>query len=359
MSTWHITGEEITSNRRLTILYSGSEINKNYLTGLAFGNSYRESYLGEKWVWNIHRMARSKKYLSSLIMVEGQEDFLMVPDVRNSLYIPLWIHGEVDCSTGFSEFLKNDSLKSDARRIRKNKLDYEISKDESMFKEFYDTMYVPHITKAHGGAATIQSYEVMQKEFKYCELLRIIKEDEYIAGILLVFKDKKASMWSLGIRNGDHQYVKDGAIGALFYFSVFYLIKKGFDTIAFGLSRAFLNDGVVQYKMKWKQKIIGSSDRGMYLRALSDTPAVKGYFMNNPFIYKDNRCYCGAVFMDHEGPFTQKDLQKIFRKYFMQGIEKLRIYRLMGSGSTMENDDIPDELADRISIETADSFFKQ
>ncbi len=358
MNTWYITGQEITSNQKLSILYSGTEINKNYFTGLAFDHSCRETYIGKRCTWNIQRIARSRNYDSALLVVEGQESPRTSAKVRNSFFIPLWLHGKVDSSVDIAEFLKNGSLKSDVRRIRKNGLEYEISKKESQFDNFYYTMYKPHVTKAHGSTATVQNYNVMKEEFKNCELLLIKKDNEYIAGILLVYKENEASMWSLGIKNADSQYVRDGAIGALFYYSVQYLKERGFDKIEFGLSRPFFNDGVLQYKMKWKQEIVGCSDRGFIMHALSITPGVKGFLTHNPFIYRNNNKYHGAIFVQNEELFSKEDLKKICKKSFMSGMSKLFVH-LFENGDRTAEDNIPPEIADKLTICSAETRFSQ
>jgi hypothetical protein len=50
LDSWFLSGEESASKDRLTIHYTGSEKNKNYLAGLAFSPGYREVYLGKRWL---------------------------------------------------------------------------------------------------------------------------------------------------------------------------------------------------------------------------------------------------------------------------------------------------------------------
>ncbi|MBI4687089.1 MAG: hypothetical protein HY756_04820 [Nitrospirae bacterium] len=359
MDTWHISGQETTSNQSLSILYSGTEINKNYFAGLAFGQSCNETYIGKKYLWNIQGIARSGQYQSALLTVEGWESSCGIAKVRNGFFIPLWGHGKVDSSVDMAEFLKNESLNSDVRRIKKNGLEYEISTEASQFDDFYHTMYVPYIMKAHGRAAIVQKYDEMKEEFKKCKLLLIKNGNEYIAGILLVIKEDEANIWSLGIKNADYQYVKDGAICALFYYSVQYLKERGFNKINFGFSRPFLDDGVLQYKkMKWKQEIVDCSDRGFIMHVLSVTPGVKGFLAHNPFLYRSSDKYYGAVFVQDKESFSKEDIKKIYRKYFMGGMSRLYIH-LFGDGDMVTQDNIPQEIADKLIICSAEAQFLQ
>jgi hypothetical protein len=192
----------------------------------------------------------------------------------------------------------------------------------------------------------------MRSKFENCDLLLITKQEKEIAGILIVYEKSGPRLWSLGIQDSNMEYIKDGAVGALFYFSINYLHEKGFTKVKFGESRAFLRDGVLQYKKKWSQKIVGTSENGYALKILSHSEAVKGFLQQNPFIFESNGTLYGAVFMDEENPILYKEFEDIDKKHFSQGLAKLFVYNLEHSGM-VDQKNIPKELSERIVLRSA------
>lgn len=263
----------------------------------------------------------------------------------------------MDISVDISSFVKNKSLQSDLRRIRSNRLSFELKNELPQFDNFYYNMYLPYITKRHGNQAFVMKYESMKEKFRNCDLLLIKKEKEYIAGILLAYEKDVARLWSIGVKDGNSDYIKYGAIGALFYFSIHHLKGKGYKRVSFGLSRAFLNDGVLQYKKKWNLQMVDTDRLGFLFSPLSKTAAMKGFLLNNPFIYIKKPKINGAVFMESNQPLTKKDLQKIRDDYYLVGMNKLVIYKF-GKHDSEIQEVVPSALSERMTICSAECIFK-
>jgi len=214
---WVIEGDEISSQKRLAIFYAGHELGKNYLTMLAFGSSYRENYIGKKWVWTVPEIVKKNGHKCSLMVIETLKSFRKMFGKTKCFYIPFWIFGETDVSRGYSSLLnkKNTSLKSDLSKIKRNNLHFELTNKPSMVHDFYYNMYIPYITKIHSNRSEMESYDFVKRELrKGGDLLFIKKEKEYIAGILLTYKNRTAKLNILGVKDGNSNYIKDGAIGA-------------------------------------------------------------------------------------------------------------------------------------------------
>lgn len=359
LDSWIITGEEVRSKQKLAIIYAGSEKNKNHLISLAFGHSYKEEYIGKAWFWKLPKMTRDTNFTPSLMVVEGSNFLRILFRKNNYFYIPCWVSGEVDISVDTSLLIKNKSLKSDLRRIRKNKLNFEITNELGKFRNFYHNMYVPHITQMHGRKAIIMNYDFMKKEFRNCELLLIKKEKEYIAGILLAYSKNGVCLWSIGVKNDNLDYVKAGAIGALFYFSVLHLKEKGFKKVNFGLSRPFLKDGVLQYKKKWEMRVVESNippKAGFIIKPLTKAAVIRAFFLNNPFICMDKGRFNGVIFAESDQSFLKQDFEKIYKDYYLRGLSKLIIYQF-GEYRSREKGIVPAEFADRVTIRSAGNLF--
>ena len=358
-NVWIITGDEVSSRQELVIIYAGREKDKNFLVSLAFEGTFEENYIGKAWLWKIPEIAKDNDRDCSLIVAEIPRFYRMLCGKTKCLYVPSWISGEIDISVDNPSLFKhrNTSLKSDISKIRRNKLRFEVTKDLSQLHNFYCNMYRPYIAKAHGSRAIEMTYEHVKSKFtghgSLSDLLLIKKEDEYIAGILLRRRKNKAKLWFLGVKDGSLNYVEDGVIGALFYFSVQYLAEKGVTRIDFGASRPFLKNGVLRYKKKWNQKISNKKELGFLIKMISKTEAVKGFFLNNPFIYEDKTGLNGAIFVASDQSLSKSDFARIYKDHYLRGLSKLVIYRFG------EADDgiVPPELSDKITVCSAESIF--
>jgi hypothetical protein len=353
---WIVQGNEISSEQKLDILYAGNEENRHFLTSLAFDRSFTEKYIGKAWLWNISKILKEKGHDDSLVIAEVPRILRKLFNKWNYLYIPSWVDGEVDA---FSP-IKSDSLQTDLRRIKKNKLSFEVTNDLNQFHNFYYNMHLPYITEAFGDRAVILSYEFMKSEFRkhglYNDLLLIKKEEEYIAGMLMGYSKKGIYLHPLGVKDGNFDYVKDGVIGALFYFPLIYSRERGYENVNFGLTRAFLKDGVFQFKKKRGMQITGTSHMGFALKPLSMSGAVKGFLLNNPFLYMDEMGFNGAVFIDNGQPLSEGDFERICKDYYLPGMSKLFIYRF-GKVDNKTQEIVPPDFVDSIELGSAEALF--
>jgi hypothetical protein len=190
----------------------------------------------------------------------------------------------------------------------------------------------------------------MKDVFRYSDLLLVKKKEEYIGGMIIEYENKCPTLFSLGVRDGNPDYLKDGTVAALYYFSSLYLEEKGFLKMKSGYSRAFLNDGVLRLKRKWGQRILHSEPSGFALKVLSDTSATKSFLCNNPFIFQNNEHLCGAVFIDKDGPLLPEDYKQINKKYFNQGLSKLFLYEFKLNDLAKTDDITPSEIPGSISL---------
>ncbi len=336
----------------LSIIYAGREINKNYLAKLAFDSSYREIYVGRIWLWNIASIIKKKSKDCSLIVLEVHKAFYKLFLSKKSYFIPLWLYGEVDISSS----IKNDSVRSDARRIRKNNLDFELTREQYEFDNFYYNLYLPYINNTHENRAFILTYNEMKSDFRKCELLLIKKEKETIGGILINYKNAVPRLWSIGVKDGNTELLKVGVIGSLYYFAVEHLRQKGYKKVHFGSSRAFLKDGVLQYKKKWGVKITGSTKSGFMIKPLSSSISIDKFLIDNPFIYVDQNKYSGAIFIADDQLSSIDSFKRYYKEYSLRGVSKVVLY-LYGENIQSMEDKIPSELSGKLQILSAEGCF--
>jgi hypothetical protein len=266
------------------------------------------------------------------------------------LSVPAWLVGEVDIPLAAS-VLTTDYVKNDLRKIRKHALGFEVTQSLSRLDDFYHNMYLPHITQTYRDGAIIISHHAMRKEFYKCELLLVKKQSEYVAGALIRYSDTGPSLWSIGIRDGSRQFVRDGASSALYYFLFDYLVDKGFAKVGLGKSRAFLHDGVLTYKRKRGMRILGTSGGYFYLRVPKDTEASRAFLKVNPLIFESEGRLYGAVFTEADAkPSVDKDFRRLRKEYFFEGLSEVFVVQCGRSGPPGM---VPEEWASSMSFHRA------
>lgn len=332
LDLWILNGKEINSQQELSIVYAGTEVNRNYLIKIAYGNSFNGKYLGRVWLWKIFDVVREKSPNCSLMVIAVDKLLWRLFTKWTYFDVPFWVSSLADISADSSLLWRGKDVKNAIRKVRNNKLSFEITQDPSQFDNFYYDMHRPYIAAAYGNRAIIHPYDDVKKEFKNGELLLIKKENQYIAGAILIYKKMQAGGRLVGVKDGNFAYVKEGAVAAIYYFAARRFKERGYKKVDFGLSRPFLKDGALRYKRKWGGSRIAYSSQadGIFLIApLRKTPGLKAFLINNPFIFVDNidkRKINGAIFVDSGHPFSQEELDEMYKEYYFDGMSNLYIY---------------------------------
>ena len=362
LNYWIATGHEINSGMPFSILcacnaryrthrgWDGIR-NINYLCELAFGTSFKEHFHGRTWLWKLPRLMKRIEADYSLVIVQVHKENRKFLKSQNWFFIPNWVFGEINLP--LDEIVtKNSSVKSDLRRIRKHSLNYEVTRNNGRLKDFYYNMYVPYISKVHERNANIVTYDEIMAESQNLDLLLVGKNGKFIAGILIIYEEKEPRLWVIGIRDGNLEYVKDGAVGALYHFSLRYLEDNGFEKVKSGYSRPFLSNGILQYKKKLSQKIIGVSLHHFALQVKTYSAEAKAFLQNNPFIFESQGSPHGAIFVEKTKELIPAYFEKIDKQYFHDGLSKLFIYSF-DRDFQAKQDSIPPSFAERIVVTSA------
>jgi hypothetical protein len=77
-----------------------------------------------------------------MVIMEISERFYRRFCRREGFFIPCWINGDIDLSVALTRIKQSKSIKSDVRTMRKNHLQYEVTRDKDEFDHFYHSMYV-------------------------------------------------------------------------------------------------------------------------------------------------------------------------------------------------------------------------
>ena len=271
-----------------TILFVGRDLNRDYFGKLFFKN-YTHRLIGHRWLWQVF-FPKDKIYKNCSFSVM-QTKWRMDSFCRSKMmfFVPAWIYGRVDITSNFDTYLKkNKSVKNNLRKIKKGQFSVEISSDPKAFEEFYFKMHQPYISKRYGEGAINRKYDQMKDLFiKHNEILFITKDSQRIAGLMICYLESgMPQLYVLGVRDGDFNWVSQGAISALYLNTIIYFQSKGFKKICLGGTRPFFSDGVLNYKLNnWNMKIEDYAKESYFLIKQHRASAFAQEFLSeNPFI---------------------------------------------------------------------------
>jgi hypothetical protein len=216
--------------------------------------------------------------------------------------IPDWISCEIDLGSDLrSQSISKKAFKTYMRLIKKSDFGYAISKDPLHFKFFYNNMYLPYLSNRHGNLGLEFSLERLKRSFENGELLMIKDGQEIIAGVIIdyeVMKNGIPRLTHLGILNGDFQYVKKGALNAIYYYTIEYLKKNKHKKLSTGTTRPFIYDGLTKHKLYWGANIVCETSTAFLLCILSHKKCLKTFLLSNPFICMDRNGLSLATFCE-------------------------------------------------------------
>lgn len=289
---WVVSGKERTSGAPLTLLFSGSLENKNYLAHLSLAGTDEERHQRVPF-WRLGRLLR--RHADALTIVERKERPKHTP--AGTVYIPCWIGGEIDLAK--AELLRRTSgqVNADMRRIRKRSYEMAVERGSERLLAFYEEMYRPYLRNVYGARAFAASRSEVEAKAGIAELVLVREQGEPVAGQILVYENDRARGWLIGVRNGDRRYVREGAIAAVYQYTTRYLAGRGFERVHAGASRPFLNDGVLRYKGKWGMRITDHAPKWFAMTLPTAGEAALSFLTQNPFVYEIEDKYYAALFV--------------------------------------------------------------
>lgn len=311
--------------------------------------------LGQVGLLKMFRSPRSIVPEADLVLMPAAETQHAWLDDGTWFSIPEWIRGHITLPLDPAA-LRHSSIKTNIRQIHRHGYEYVVTRDEKMFEMFYHRMLKPYAEANFGEGTCLASFDEMRSSREEFDLLLIQKKSqagEYLAGFLIIYEPEGARIWSLGVRDGDTNLVREGVIAAMYLFAFEFLEKKGFKEVNMGGSRPFLNDGILKFKRRHTQRITHCKWEGFALKILRLTPGVKDFLRQNPFIFRSHGKMHGAVFAD--APLTSDAIAELHRQFFHAGLGGLVIW-IFHEGNNFEPPTIPSQLSGQVELRSADEL---
>lgn len=326
VSVTRLRGNEIVSATPLSVAFAGNPAERAYFAEILFAGNVEQEHVARIWRRKTPAlMARRCASDNCFIQQLDRSPATLLP---RSFYIPAWIGSECIVGEALIRAEKSTNVKSDLVRIRKNRLGYEIHHDLAALQRFYDQMYVPHITGVYGDSAFVTAFGELAQQLSKGALLLIKNAEgiEIAGGLLVMETSQRARGVAIGVRDGNREYIKQGAMAAIYYFDLVYLHALGVERLHYGSARPFLQDGAFAYKRKWGIELTGGSPHGFLLSVRTPSTAMEQWLCNNPFIHLVNNKLVAAVFASDALRLSTAEQQVLLARFIMPGLHAVTLY---------------------------------
>lgn len=281
----------------------------------------------------IYSLQGPSYFAEGMMVIEGDRCFSESMQKRGMLAVPEWVRFKLDISRSLDEILEGWTKragKDNLRKIKKHGFVCETAHNFQQLSEFYHQMYLPFIKSRYGSLALISTVGHMKGLLEQGTLLLLRNQSDYIAGNLIYEGTPYPRAAFLAVKDGSTQYLRQGALSALYYHSIIWAKAKGYTLFDFGHCRSILSDGLFRYKRRWGMYIekSGEKNRMLYLSLKNLTPEMSDFFAANPLVCECGRRLYGLIFCRSADELTPIHLERLRNKYFIRGLEGLKIIML-------------------------------
>ena len=347
-SIFLFTGNEKCSSVNLKSLIISSRPMAHYLASVIYGGNPEMKEIGQ--------VSQSDTKLKSnffpkvdLMLAEMNVSFPQFLPIDNFIILPKQVCLTLNLSYTLETILSklNRRRRRSIRTIAKLGYSYEVTHNPAKFNIFYHKMYYPHIIKKYHGLASPMSFVYMKQLFKRGGLLLVRRNNHYTSGILYCLQEETVWTPSMGISKENDECVEQTAGDALLYFLIPWSKKQGYKRLDYGNSRPFLNDGLFRYKREWQMKIQKRGEKVILVNLCNFGKGIRSFLANNPFIFVDQQQLKGCVFVNHENPVTEGEVEHLFKQYYTSGMSSLVVLSTSGferKGGSKAANEIPNTL---------------
>lgn len=276
---------------------------------------------GRRLIWKLPSINRSSV---NATLIEADRCFSHFFLRQGFITIPEWVLFTMDISMPLENILgkRNKSEKNDFRKMVKYQYVYDVGSDSERLRLFYYKMYLPYTISRFGKLTILSSFSEMEDLLDKGELLLVKRGGEYLSGMIIYTAPSIPIVAFLGVMDGRIDYVKQGALSALYYYTILWAKEKGYTKLDFGHCRPVLNDGVFLYKKKLGMKIQRSprKHRMLFLSINNLNPYLEQFFTNNPLIYENQCKLKGLLFVKRNAQSTEQEIEALKKRYFISGL---------------------------------------
>jgi len=146
----------------------------------------------------------------------------------------------------------SESLRTDLRRLARGGYGLDAAAGSVRdWAQFERDMVIPYAKRRFGDEAWIPSSGYLRAVRARGKLLFVTKDGERVAGACVLRGRKEAWVVAVGVRDGDIDLMRGGAIAAVYGLTIGWARGLGVRRMDFGRTSAFQLDGIARFKRKW------------------------------------------------------------------------------------------------------------
>lgn len=320
----------------LTLICVGREAIDPYLNYLLFGDYVTGEQVGLVLLWRLG--SAIDRWARAVDMVLLRTGRFRPPSAVTSrmLALPSKVRHLVElppAEANLRGYFHNRATSRDLNRIEEAGFEYEITRDPSALHDFYLNFYVPFMEDRHREAADYPPWPVFKAIYGGMELMRVRKGGLIVAGGV---RQEVEGTYRLMVRGVSKDPSAGFAGSALIWFSVIEAQRRRCRIVDLGTSRAFLKDGGLVYKKKWRSHIVMDELRHTSWCLPCGASATLYHFLEqNPFFCEHEGRLVGLVFLGEHAPSAEKELASLIKQcVFSSDIISIRIVLLTRDWAT-------------------------
>ena len=269
----------------------------------------------------------------SLLIVESDVPAAGCFSRERQFAVPFFVNMSIDL-TRFDEGLNYKQKKSysnSRRLISKYQLEFDWSSSADDLRDFYDNLYRPFIQRRHDEQALVLAYsDVFTDRFPQ-RLMRIKRAGRVIAGGVINFRDSQPTLAFFGTRDGEYDIVRQGALGALYYFAVMQMREEGYGRLLIGGTPPVLTHGLTRHKL---QRLAVIDRESPYRPAnmvscllLRDSAGLRDLLGASPFVFVDGSGGLAGTVWAYPGKYgSREEFEYEVNLSFRCGLNECRVF---------------------------------
>jgi hypothetical protein len=221
----------------------------------------------------------------------------------------------------------NQTTRQTARALLAAGYSWSETRDPAAFERFYERYYLPFVAARHAELAVVRERPVLRRYFRQGSLLWITQDGEEIAGLLQRVDRSVSTHLAVGIREGDLEARRRGALNAINLFGIELAAQRGLSWVNLGGCLPSPREGSLAHKRAWGGELRERRDshQNLLVRWPRFTPRVARFLADVPLIVRDRDGLAALAALLGDAPVEPRQAQRLWRRWRMPGLQRLYV----------------------------------
>jgi predicted N-acyltransferase len=250
------SGHAADSQTPFTVAYIGEGDSLAFFQHSLFTSDRTEcNRQGNCFTWRAPARALALADDVDIVLLERNNLLSWTPTSGEWRTAPPWLRMVRDFGPDESRQQLKQSMRHQRRNIRyvrRGGYRYRFSDDDADFDFYYHHMYLPFTKVRHEDRAIVSDEAYLRSAFRRGTLMMALTRGERpVAAQICMVRDNVLYLVGLGVLDGDLFWMQDGAVSALYFYTIQWAHEQGLRHADWGRCRPFVTDGRFRHKKRW------------------------------------------------------------------------------------------------------------